>query len=104
MTKKNEFSEFSWEEANLIKAIYGIKQLQEYSKRKVKELREEIKNQIEEEEIDYEKKYIEAYKKSAIYKILADYREIQYNDERYLAIFLSFIVLIETVVIICFLI
>lgn len=99
MKKKNEFSGFSHEDVNLIKALYGIRQLNEYSKRKAKELREEIKNEIEEEEIDYEKKYIEAYKRSVIYKILADYRENNYDIEHKVAIFLSVVILIETVVI-----
>ena len=99
MKKKNEFSEFSWEEANLIKAIYGIKQLQEYSKRKVKELREEIKNQIEEEEIDYEKKYWDVYWEAVIYKDLTNYREKDYEREHKIAIFLTIVIIIQTIII-----
>ena len=80
MTKKGakEFKDFDTVRNYRFRALYGIDQLRKYARRKAEEMKQE-----EEEEIDYEEKYIRALRDVAVRKIMSKYYENLAEEESY---------------------
>lgn len=99
MTKKGaeEFKGFDTVRNYRLRALYGIDQLRNYARRKVKEMKQE-----EETEETYEELYIEALRDKTVRKVMANYREQRTEEEKTKATICSIITMIETIILVLF--